>query len=212
MCAITTILPRCWATRVYARLKVTSERARDGRGPRGNARGRRGRRAGRVMGISGARLAAGASASLSPSLRSGIFMTGTHDGPRVTQNRLPAPDAPACVGEIFSRRAAVFSRPPQERRASYPAYPFRTHLDASAEHQERCSPLARRCVCLPTAWHRRRRRPFARRRRSSCRHRAPLRWDPSLGFSLCEPYGHRPCHAVHDADNLLPYAFPTRRL
>ena len=80
-----------------------------------------------------------------------------------------------------------FSRPPQERRASRPVHPFRTHLDASAEHQERCSPLARRCVCLPPVSHRRRRRRFARRRRPSCRHRAPSRWDPSLGFSRASP-------------------------
>lgn len=164
-----------------------------------------------VMGISGASRGWRVRVAVAVT-RSGIFMTGTHEIPGVTQNRLPAPDAPACVGETFQSPGSGFSRPPQERRASYPAYPFRTHLDASAEHQERCSPLARRCVCLPTVSHRRRRRPFARRRRSSCRHRAPLRWDPSLGFFPCEPYGHRPCHAVHDADNLLPYAFPTRRL
>ena len=114
---------RCWATRVYAPVEGDhAERARDGRGPRGNARGRRGRRAGRdghIGASCGWRVRVAVAVT-----RSGIFMTGTHEIPGVTQNRLPAPDAPACVGETFQSPGSGFFAPASRAASIVPGLPF----------------------------------------------------------------------------------------
>lgn len=106
--------PRLKVTMRSARATVAVPEATRGGGEDG-ARG--------VMGISGASRGWRVRVAVAVT-RSGIFMTGTHEIPGITQNRLPAPDAPACVGETFQSPGSGFFAPASRAASIVPGLPF----------------------------------------------------------------------------------------